>query len=175
MNLYSFLQNNKEENDNLKQNGIDYTKKELSDSQVWGPHFWYFLHSLAHFYPKKPNKFIQKKYFNLINDFHIFIPNSKMSEYFQELIEKYPVNSYLESRELFEQWTYFIHLQVNLLLGKEKKSINFYKKMFFNEFDIHYMKSENYISFNINKKYIIFFVIIILLCIAYYLSNKSFY
>ena len=33
---------------------------------IWGPHYWFFLHSIANCYPKVCNKVTQRKYYDLI-------------------------------------------------------------------------------------------------------------
>ena len=42
--------------------------------KVWGPHYWFVLHTIALTYPLHPNETIKKKYYDLINNLPIFIP-----------------------------------------------------------------------------------------------------
>ena len=34
------------------------------NADVWGPHYWFFLHTIANSYPKVCNKVTQRKYCN---------------------------------------------------------------------------------------------------------------
>ena len=61
------------------------------DPTIWGPHFWFFLHTLAMSYPHHPNAVTKKKYYELIQNFPLFIPNSSMGNYFSSLLDKYPI------------------------------------------------------------------------------------
>jgi len=43
-----------------------------------------------------------------------------MSNRFSELINKYPVTPYLDSRESLVRWIHFIHNKINVTIGKEE-------------------------------------------------------
>ena len=36
------------------------------DPTIWGPHFWFFLHTIAMTYPIRPNDITRKKYYEFI-------------------------------------------------------------------------------------------------------------
>ena len=36
------------------------------DPKVWGPHYWFVLHTIALKYPLNPNTTIKKKYYDFI-------------------------------------------------------------------------------------------------------------
>ena len=74
-------------------------------SDVWGPHFWFVLHTLAITYPEFPNDTSKKKYYNLIQNLPIFIPNKRMGREFAQMLNDFPVSPYLTSRESFIKWT----------------------------------------------------------------------
>jgi hypothetical protein len=38
------------------------------DPKIWGPHYWFFLHTLAMCYPNYPNEVTKKKYYELLHD-----------------------------------------------------------------------------------------------------------
>ncbi len=93
------------------------------DASVWGPHYWFFLHTIAHSYPKTPNEVTKRKYYDTIQNMPLFIPNSEMGNRFSQLLDKYPVSPYLGSRESFVRWVHFLHNKLNVLLGKEEMSL----------------------------------------------------
>lgn len=88
------------------------------DPTVWGPHYWFFLHSVAVSYPERPNQVTKKTYYRLIQDFSLYMPDATCSAKFAELIDMYPVTPYLDTRMSFMKWTHFIHNKINEHLGK---------------------------------------------------------
>lgn len=97
------------------------------DPEVWGKHYWFVLHTIAVSYPERPNEVTKKKYYRLIQDFPLFLPDAKASASFADLIEQYPVTPYLDHRMSFMKWTHFIHNKVNESIGKAP--ISFYDAM----------------------------------------------
>ena len=93
------------------------------DSSVWGPHYWFFLHTIAESYPMTPNSVTKRKYYDLIQNMPIFIPESSMGDKFSEFLDKYPVTPYLDNRDSFVRWVHFIHNKFNAYLGKEELSL----------------------------------------------------
>ena len=43
------------------------------DPKVWGPHYWFFLHTIAESYPMHPNDVTKKKYYDLIHLAQLFL------------------------------------------------------------------------------------------------------
>tara|TARA_Y100000022_G_C12943413_1_gene237088 strand:+ start:108 stop:527 length:420 start_codon:yes stop_codon:yes gene_type:complete len=118
--------------------------------KIWGPHYWFFLFSIALTYPHNPTNITKKKYYNLIRDFPLFIPDYKIGKSFEKLINKYPVSPYLDNRNSFIRWINFIHNQINISIKKPKLSLqeslyNYYlhyipeKKPFFSKDKIIYI------------------------------------
>jgi len=101
---------------------------------IWGPHYWFFLHTIALTYPLYPNAITKKKYYNFIQDMPLFIPDAKISKEFSELLDKYPVTPYLDSRPSFNKWMHFIHNKINYVLNKPQinllDALNKYKESY---------------------------------------------
>jgi FAD-linked sulfhydryl oxidase len=93
------------------------------DPSVWGPHYWFFIHTVAESYPMTPNNITKRKYYDFIQNIPLFIPVPEMGNKFSELLDKYPVTPYLDNRDSFVRWTHFIHNKYNVLLGKEEISL----------------------------------------------------
>jgi hypothetical protein len=101
------------------------------DPTIWGPKYWFFLHTVAMSYPHRPNDVTKKKYYELIQNMPLFIPVEAMGNDFSKLLELYPVTAYLDSRESFIKWLHFIHNKINEKLEKPKISIDdFYVKYY---------------------------------------------
>ena len=140
------------------------------DPKVWGPHYWFVLHTIALNYPLNPTETSKKKYYDLIENFPLFIPISDMANSFSRLLDNYPITPYLDSRESFIKWVYFIHNQINLSLGIPEKSLeetlnNYYKL---------YEPKETTIKNSLIKKekYIYISIISTLLIISYIIYKK---
>jgi len=107
---------------NRRDRGIT-EKRAVYDSHIWGPHFWFFLHTIAMNYPDRANEVTRRKYYELIQNMPVFIPNADMGNRFSRLLDKYPVTPYLDKRESFIRWTVFIHNKINIFLGKPEMEL----------------------------------------------------
>jgi hypothetical protein len=104
------------------------------DPNVWGPHFWFFLHTIAISYPHNPNAVTKKKYYELIQNLPLFIPVEKIGNDFNKLLDEYPVTAYLDSRESFVKWMHFIHNKINKKLEKPMITINDFYLNYYEEY-----------------------------------------
>ena len=44
------------------------------EPNIWGPHYWFVLHTIALTYPHTPNEVMRKKYYDLIQNLPLFLP-----------------------------------------------------------------------------------------------------
>jgi hypothetical protein len=91
--------------------------------EIWGPKYWFFLHSVAMTYPETPNAITKRKYYDLIQNMPLFIPCTKIGDKFGDLLLNYPVTPYLANRDSFIRWVWFIHNKINKVLDKEQISL----------------------------------------------------
>lgn len=94
--------------------------EETFDPATWGPHFWFFMHTIARSYPAAPSETMRKKYYNFYQDLPVFLPVQSIGNSFAKLLDKYPVSPYLSSRVELIKWTNYIHNKVNTKLLKEQ-------------------------------------------------------
>lgn len=136
------------------------------DPNVWGPHYWSFLHHLAWSYPETPNIVTKRKYYDFIQNLPLFIPNEKIGNEFIKILDSHPVTPYLDSRDSFIRWIHYIHNKVNKKLGKDE--ISFLESL--ELFKAEYKPKSISISekIHMNKKYIIILLILFLLIFIYY-------
>jgi hypothetical protein len=135
------------------------------DANIWGPHYWFFLHTVAESYPIYPNDVTKRKYYDLIQNMPLFIPDSDIGDNFSRLIDKYPVSPYLDNRDSFVRWVHFIHNKINIKLGKEELSL----PMSLEKYRAEYKPKPIYLSEKINmrKHYIHAVLILIILFLIY--------
>ena len=144
------------------------TDKSL-DPTVWGPHFWFFLMTLAVSYPLKANDVTKKKYYDVINNFPLFIPHPKIGNNFSNLLDKYPVSPYLEGKDSFLKWVHFIHNKINILLNKKEMSLPDALK----KYRSNYKSKKVHLVEKINNKkhYIYAFLILVIILFIYRYSE----
>lgn len=87
------------------------------DPKIWGPHYWFVLHTIALTYPETPNDVIKKKFYDFYQNLPLFLPVEEIGNNFSKFLDKYPVSPYLESRQSLIRWTHFIHNKINTALN----------------------------------------------------------
>lgn len=87
---------------------------------IWYPHIWFFLYSVAHCYPKYPNDVSKRKYYDFIQNFPLYIPHSEHQKLFIRVLDAFPVTPYLDNKDSFTYWVHFINNKINYELGKEE-------------------------------------------------------
>ena len=87
------------------------------DPKIWGPHYWFVLHTIALSYPIKPTETIRKKFYDFYQNLPLFLPIEEIGNNFSKFLDKYPVTPYLESRQSLVRWTHFIHNKINKALN----------------------------------------------------------
>ena len=87
------------------------------DPKIWGPHYWFVLHTIALSYPQDPTEVIRKKFYDFYQNLPLFIPIEEIGNNFSKFLDKYPVTPYLESRQSLVRWTNFIHNKINTALN----------------------------------------------------------
>jgi len=114
------------------------------DPAVWGPHYWFFLHTLAITYPHFPNAVTKKKYYEFIQNIPLFMPMEKISGQFSRLLDQYPITPYLDNRDSFVRWTHFIHNKINEQLEKPKISL---EQFYAQYYELYKPKGQKYLEF----------------------------
>lgn len=140
------------------------------DSKIWGPHYWFFLHTAAMSYPVTPNDTVKKKFYEFIQNFPLFIPDPKISASFTTILDTYPVSPYLDSKDSFVRWTHFIHNKINKKLEKDVISL---EKFYINYYKQYETTSEKQIQYIKMKKHITYAVIVASLLLLIYFVYKK--
>ena len=135
------------------------------DPTIWGEHYWFFLFTVALSYPTTPNAVSKRKYYDLIQNLPLFIPDQQSSENFCKLINRYPITPYLDSRDAFVKWIHFIHNKINELLGHKQLSL----LEALNKYNFHYKPKYVKLKEDIkNREKTIFMGIVLLSVIGIY-------
>lgn len=130
------------------------------DSDVWGPHYWFFLHSVAFNYPRNPTAIDRKIHYRLIQHFPEFIPDLDSSNRFRKLLDLYPVAPYLDTKESLVVWTNALHNRINELLDKPTMSLEEHKLKFLNPTPF-----KDHIQATRNKWFLVMMIILVIVII----------
>jgi FAD-linked sulfhydryl oxidase len=145
-------------------------EKKMLDPSVWGPHYWFFLHTLAMSYPHRPNAVTKKKYYEFIQNLPLFIPVEQIGNEFEKLLTQYPITAYLDSRESFIKWMHFIHNKINEKLEKPKISLNEFYSKYYEEYKPNDLKMREYYRWK--EKLLYTLVVLGASTLIVYLYNK---
>jgi hypothetical protein len=140
------------------------------DPKIWGPHYWFFLHTIAMSYPIHPNAVTKKKYYDFVQNIPLFIPVESMAGEFSKLLDEYPVQPYLDNRESFIRWMWFIHNKINKKLEKPEISLNDFYVKYYEEYKPHNEKMSEY--YKMRGKLVYSGIIICFFGGIYYLYDK---
>ena len=105
--------------------------------EVWGPHYWFFLESVAHTYPEYPNKLTKRKYYDLIHNLPLYIPHRKIADDFAALLDAYPVSPYLDKKDSFKRWVNFMHNRINDRLERPRVNLADAEAVYFANYRNH--------------------------------------
>jgi Erv1 / Alr family len=143
------------------------SKKESGlNPDVWGPRYWFFLHTIAINYPNHPNAVTKKKYYDFIQNLPLFLPVESIASDFSRLLDEYPVSSYLDDRESFIRWTHFIHNKINEKLEKPKITLDQFYVLYYDIYKPVSLKKKEESQWK--KKAVYGFTVISMLGVIYY-------
>jgi len=139
------------------------------EPNVWGPHYWFVLHTIALTYPKNPNSVIKKKYYDFIHNLPLFFPIESIGNQFSTIIDKYPVTPYLDSRASFIRWMHYIHNKINILTGKPTIKMDEAMSSYYELYKPKKVKNDE--ERKRREKIIFFSITCVLIIISTYLYN----
>ena len=140
------------------------------DPKIWGPHYWFFLHTVTLCYPLRPNAVTKKKYYEFVNNIPLFIPNENLSSEFSKLLDEYPVSPYLDTRETFVKWMHFMHNKINMKLEKPVVSLSEFYVKYYEKYKNNDIKLKEY--YRLREKLIYFGILFCCGGLIYYLHDK---
>ena len=140
------------------------------DPKIWGPHYWFFLHTVAMTYPHHPNAVTKKKYYEFVQNLPLFIPVEEISKELEKLIDLYPVTPYLDNRDSFVRWMHFVHNKINEKLEKPQITLNDFFVQYYNEYKSQNEKLGEF--YKVREKLVYGGILVLLLGAIYYLYDK---
>lgn len=139
--------------------------------KIWGPHAWIFLHTITLNYPDNPTPQQKKEYKKFFESLGDVIPCDKCKYNYLKKIKINPVN--VESRMNLVQWLLNIHNNVNKSNGKNELSMKEFIKKYKDIYSNFEEKEVEQSYIKINKQYLNYSIIIIILLLIYSFFRKK--
>ena len=86
--------------------------------KVWGPHAWFFLHSVTLSYPNNPTETDKKQMYDFFMSVSNVLPCLDCMKHFKDHLNKYPITPFLDSKDSLVSWLIILHNMVNVSTGK---------------------------------------------------------
>jgi hypothetical protein len=98
----------------------DYNSNDGMLTSVWGPIFWFFLHTMSFNYPTKPTADTKKYYKDFILSLKNILPCRHCRDNLSENFKKLPITTKdMKNRETFSRYVYNLHELINKMLNKK--------------------------------------------------------
>ena len=98
------------------------------------------------------------------------MPDSRIGNKFSELLDKYPITPYLDSRDSFIKWVHFIHNRVNKMTNKAEISLTQALKEYYYNYKPKAIKIEEELRYR--QKLVFFLLLVGGIVGVYYLYKK---
>jgi endogenous inhibitor of DNA gyrase (YacG/DUF329 family) len=80
---------------------------------IWGPHGWFFLHSIALNYPKNPTDKDKENYKIFFQSIQNILPCPQCAKHYSENLKTNPIESKLDNNISLNKWLVEMHNIVN--------------------------------------------------------------
>lgn len=147
------------------------------DPTKWGPHLWFYLHTISLNYPENPNFHTKTNFLEFFNALKNTIPCEKCKNHYSSYLLTNPPR--LNSRKELIMWTIDLHNMVNQSLGKKiytyEEALTLYKNHYSNQFtELSHIEYSTNVQ-DSNNKFIkvvqITIIVLIIIYCLYYLVN----
>ena len=137
---------------------------------VWMPHLKFTLQTIAITYPSNPNDVAKKKYYDFISNLPVFFPLDPIGKNFMDLLDKYPVTPYLDSRMSMMKWVHFIFNKISLQLNQPVEEFYDSLEKYYDEYKPKELKQQQ--IYKERKKYVQFAIVLALIGLTIYSYGK---
>ena len=103
------------------------------NQNLWGPKYWFTLHTMTFEFPKHPTEKDRKAYHSIFTSLQYVLPCSVCRRNYKNNLAEHPIENHLYSRKAIVHWLIDIHNKVNAETGKRHYSydevIDIYSKL----------------------------------------------
>jgi hypothetical protein len=145
------------------------------DPKIWGPSFWFILHTISMNYPENPTPEQKRRYYEFYDSLKHILPCTSCKEHYKQNLEKLPLTPYLDTKKSLISWVIMLHNRVNKMTKQREMSYEDVSNKYNGIYSRGYLKCSDLISHekkesnnNVkqrkwNKWLIIIFIILLLL------------
>lgn len=144
------------------------------DTTIWGPPFWFTLHTISINYPEKPTYIERQQHLLFFESLKTILPCSICRDHYKNFLVDQPISPYLDNRDSLKKWILDCHNNVNKLNNKKvwtmKESDNYYNNIYNNKenfkcnFTVKNTKNKRF-KYNSISNILIFILFIIIFCL----------
>jgi hypothetical protein len=103
----------------IKKNTPNYNSGNGFVVNIWGPVFWFALHTMSFNYPVNPTYKNKKTYMDFILNLQYVLPCGKCRENLLKNFKELPLTmDSMKNRETFSRYIYNLHNNINKMLNK---------------------------------------------------------
>ena len=128
------------------------------NSEIWGPHTWYFLHTISFNYPNNPSSQIRERFYDFFNSLSYVLPCEVCRNNYSKKLQNLNLLEHLNSRQLLIEFVIKLHNSVSLDLNKREYTYDEVMLLYNN------MYNSNKLN-NLDSNYILYLIISIFICI----------
>lgn len=89
------------------------------DPKIWGPYFWFSLHTVTLAYPNVPTYDERRHYNDFFVSLQNVLPCKLCREHYKKHLQQFPISVHLNNKEDIVRWCFNLHNRVNRSLGYE--------------------------------------------------------
>ena len=94
------------------------------EPKIWGPSFWFVIHTIAFYYPEKPSFNEKRHMYEFFQNLQHIIPCNVCRQHYTKHFNDHPISPYLDNKSNLVAWTVELHNRVNQTIGKPTKSVD---------------------------------------------------
>lgn len=100
------------------------------DNKIWGPYFWFTLHTITLAYPDNPTYHDKRRYNDFFVSVQYILPCPKCREHYKQHLDNFPISISLDNKESLVLWLFNLHNQVNISLKKPVMEYEAFKEKY---------------------------------------------
>tara|TARA_Y100000389_G_scaffold87533_1_gene84052 strand:- start:4467 stop:4877 length:411 start_codon:yes stop_codon:yes gene_type:complete len=129
------------------------------DSEIWGPHGWFFLHTITFTYPDNPSPNEKAQYYNFFINLQYVLPCEICKKNYPNHLKELPLDDMaLENKKSLTKWLVGIHNLTNRDLNKPQMKYKEVLKRFNEIFEGKKNKSNKVILYLIGILVILYLI-----------------
>lgn len=143
--------------------------------EIWGPPFWFVLHSVSINYPDNPNYLDKQQHFLFFQSLKQVLPCHKCRIHYDKYLNENPIIPYLDNKKNLMLWVLKCHNNVNKINNKKLFTLEEKKQLYHNiytnndKFKCQFTSNQKDLSKKnkINYQYILSIIFIILFIVLF--------